>query len=148
MLVLSLFTSCDFNKVTPVTITLDSGILNKSAENVESTKNQKVILPSGNTIWDTDEYTFSGWSDEKGGESSYKAGAKYSSSSNVTLYAVWTVNPKITYSANGGTGDDIIEYQKSGGKLVIRNCTFTKEGYSFANWTVRGGQNLSRVQSS
>lgn len=145
---MSVFTSCDLNKVTPVTITLDSGILDKSAETVESTKNKKIILPSGNTLWDTDEYTFSGWTTTKDGKASYKAGANYSSSSDVTLYAVWTVNPKITYQANEGIGDDIIEYKKSGDKVVIRSCTFIKEGYSFAHWATPGGQNLSRVQSS
>lgn len=116
-----------------VTITLSNST--GSPVEINSVQGQKVVLPSGDDLWKTKEYSFSGWSTSSGGTATYKAGETYTASKSTTLYAVWTANPKITYKANGGTGDDIIEYHKSGEKVTIKNTGFTKVGYSLSYWS-------------
>ncbi len=135
LFILSVFTSCDEPKQPQtITITLDSGVLEENVSTISTAENEEVTLPSGETIWKTDRYSFSGWATTKDGEVSYKAETSFSSSSDETLYAIWTENPKITYLANGGTGDAIIEYHKSGDKVKIKNSSFTKEGWDFVSW--------------
>ncbi len=90
LLILSIFTSCDEpNQPQAITITLDSGVLEEKATTISTVENKKVTLPSGETIWKTDKYSFSGWATTKDGEASYKAETSFSSSSDVTLFAVW-----------------------------------------------------------
>jgi len=134
LLLLSIFTSCDQNQAGAIAITLDSGALGKTAEVIDSVENQQIALPSGDAIWTTDEYSFSGWATARGGDVVYKAGAMFSSPSDVTLYAVWTENLKITYLPNGGTGESVTEYHKSGEKVRIKDSSFTRDGWGFKAW--------------
>ena len=90
LLILSLFTSCDEPKQPQaITITLDSGVLEEKATTISTVENKEVTLPSGETIWKTDKYSFSGWATTKDGEASYKAETSFSLSSDVTLFSVW-----------------------------------------------------------
>ena len=105
LFILSVFTSCDDKTLGTelVTITLHSGFSSEKAEIIETVKDKSIILPSGDSLWTTDSYSFTGWSLSKGGDVKYKAGDKYSSSSDVTLYAIWEADSTITYNSNGGT---------------------------------------------
>ncbi len=136
LIVLSFFTSCSEPKTEPknITITLDSGVLEKETKKIDSIENETITLPSGDSLWTTEKYVFSGWSKTKGGEVAYKAGDRYSSSSDVTLYAVWTAKAKITYLSNGGTGDAHTEYYKKGEKITLKSSLFSREGCYLYSW--------------
>ncbi len=136
LLILSVFLGCDEPKVEPkdITITLNSGVLELEEKTIETKESTEVTLPSGDTLWGTEKYSFLGWSKTKDGDVSYKAGDKYSSSSDATLYAVWMDNPSITYFPNGGTGGAVIEYHKSGEKAIINGSLFTRDGWGFSSW--------------
>lgn len=137
LFILSVFVGCDNNKqgTNLITVTLDSSVLGKKAETIDTVGDKSIILPSGENLWETEAYSFSGWSTSKEGAVAYKAGDKYSSSSNTTLYAVWTANPNITYNPNGGTGEAITEYYKNGSKVTVKNTSFTKDGYILSYWS-------------
>ncbi len=134
---MSLFVGCDNNNqgTNLVIVTLDSGVLGKEVETIDAFVDKSIILPSGENIWKTEAYSFSGWATTKDGEVAYKAGDKYSSSNNTLLYAVWTANPKITYNPNGATGDAITEYHKRGEEVTVRGTSFTKEDYTLSYWS-------------
>ncbi len=90
-LLLCVFTACDKPQAEPkvITITLNSGILELEDSTVEAKEGEKVTLPSGDVLWNSDEHTFSGWALTENGEVEYMAGDKYTPSSGVTLYARW-----------------------------------------------------------
>ncbi len=137
LFILSVFTSCDDKTLGTelVTITLHSGFSSEKAEIIETVKDKSIILPSGDSLWTTDSYSFTGWSLSKGGDVKYKAGDKYSSSSDVTLYAIWEADSTITYNSNGGTGGEVVEHYKKGNKVTLKNTSFTKEGYTLSYWS-------------
>ncbi len=80
-------------------------------------------------------YTFDGWHIDSalttwiGG-----AGASYTPSSDVTLYAKWTVaaSKTVTFDANGGSGS--MTSQVTNVATALTANTFTRSGYSFAGW--------------
>ena len=86
--------------------------------------------------------TFSGWATAAGGTVAYINSASYTmnSTSDVTLYAVWTANSyKVKFNANGGTGtmsDQSIAY---GASAALTANAFTRTGYTFAGWATSAG---------
>ena len=78
---------------------------------------------------------FVGWSKTSGGKAEYTDGQTVSSSSDLTLYAVWEQNVYVVrYDANGGSGtmaDTSVTY---GTNTALRLNTFTRSGYAFAGW--------------
>ncbi len=139
LLILGFFISCEFNPFWPttddITITLSSGIVAAADSIIETREGKEVNLPSGDTLWETKKYAFLGWAKTKNGDASYKAGAKFSSTADTILYAVWIENPKITYLPNGGKGEAVTEYHKSDEKVVIKKTSFTKEGCTLSYWS-------------
>ncbi len=85
-------------------------------------------------------YTFSGWHSDSGKTVSVgNAGASYSPTASLTLYAKWTSNPQaITYlpgvggSGTGPTSPATVLYDAS---FSTPANTFTKTGYTFAGWS-------------
>ncbi|MBQ9041230.1 MAG: InlB B-repeat-containing protein [Eggerthellaceae bacterium] len=87
----------------------------------ESLSGNTVTLPAGPTHsvagftfqgWTTDDYKTTAW-DSIPNESKWTAGADYSPTSNITLYAVW--NPpvyEVSYDANGGASAPDKQYKK------------------------------------
>ena len=61
------------------------------------------------------------------------------SSSNVTLYAKWTVNPyTITFNKNGGDGGSTRSQNINYGTSAnLTSNGYTKTGYTFANWNTQ-----------
>ncbi len=108
------------------------------------------VTVSGNTgTMIRSGYTFTGWNTAAGGGgASYEAGDQFTiGSSNVSLYAQWTVTPTYTvtyYAVNAESGTapvDSNNYLK-GATVTIPGNTggMTRTGYSFAGWnTVSGG---------
>ncbi|MBR3836130.1 MAG: InlB B-repeat-containing protein [Clostridia bacterium] len=92
-----------FGKVYTVTYNSNGGSSAPSSQ----TKDYGISLTLSSSIPTRTDYTFLGWSTSSSATSpTYSAGGTYSSESNATLYAVWKVNPKatytVTYNANGG----------------------------------------------
>jgi uncharacterized repeat protein (TIGR02543 family) len=85
--------------------------------------------------------TFAGWATSAGGAVAYANGASYTmGSSNVTLWAVWTINPyTITFNANGGSGTMSNQTIGCGSSANLTSNAFTRTGYNFAGWATTAG---------
>ena len=78
-------------------------------------------------------YMFEGWyTAANGGTKAGDAGASYTPSANITLYAQWGKPSTVTYDANGGTCDKATE-PYNGTALTLP--TPTRDGYWFAGWS-------------
>ncbi len=88
-------------------------------------------------------FSFGGWNTlANGSGTNYAAGASITSSSNVQLYAVWSVLPTftITYDDNGATaGSAAISAQSISAATVLDNNSgaMSKTGYVFAGWNTQ-----------
>ena len=84
-------------------------------------------------------YTFAGWSKTSGGEIVYKDKETVKNiltSGSITLYASWTANTyTVSYNANGGSGAMEKTTCTYDTNCTIKANSFTKTGYTFANWT-------------
>jgi uncharacterized repeat protein (TIGR02543 family) len=89
-------------------------------------------------------YTFAGWHSDAGKTVSVgNAGASYSPTASLTLYAKWTeITYTITYNANSATGSPeraTDTYTYTGGAVTLATIgTMTKTGYRFDGWQVTG----------
>ncbi|MBO4728429.1 MAG: InlB B-repeat-containing protein [Spirochaetaceae bacterium] len=82
-------------------------------------------------------YTFSGWATSTNGAAVYANGASYTmnSTSDVTLYAVWTINTyKVVFNANGGSGSMNQQNFTYGTAQALTANAFTKTGWKFVGW--------------
>ena len=88
-------------------------------------------------------YTFAGWNTAMDGSGTpYTSGATFAMpTSNMTLYAMWTINSyNVSYDANGGNGDipaASTSYNYGTTVTVLGNTgttPLTKSGYTFAGW--------------
>ncbi len=80
-------------------------------------------------------YTFAGWNTAANGSgTSYTAGQTFAmGSSNVTLYAKWTINQyTITFNSNGGSL--VTAITQDYGTTVSEPTAPTRTGYTFAGW--------------
>ena len=80
-------------------------------------------------------YVFTGWNTNANGSgTSYAAGSSLTLNSNVTLYAVWTVNTfTVSYNYDGGTGGVSSETYTIGDPALTLP-TPNRTGYTFDNW--------------
>ncbi|TDF95444.1 InlB B-repeat-containing protein [Paenibacillus piri] len=100
-------------------------------------------------------YTFAGWNTRVDGKgSSYAAGATFPiGTANVTLYAMWTSNPALTYTvtyngndaATGNVPIDSHAYETGTTVTVLDNTgNLAKPGYTFAGWNTQSdGKGIS-----
>jgi uncharacterized repeat protein (TIGR02543 family)/LPXTG-motif cell wall-anchored protein len=84
-------------------------------------------------------YTFAGWNTAANGSgTAYSAGVTFAmGSSNVTLYAQWTLNRyTVTYDAGSGSGapTDSNTYEQGATVTVSGKGDMTCTGYTFAGW--------------
>lgn len=104
---------------------------------LSSTKPTRASVDSGDGVLTT--YTFKGWATSANTSTvSYAAGAKYTSNTSVTLYAVWSTATTITeydvtYNTNGGSNVSS-QVKKKGVALTLRSTVPTKSGYTFSGW--------------
>ncbi|WP_138754460.1 InlB B-repeat-containing protein [Paenibacillus sinopodophylli] len=100
-----------------------------------------VTVPGAGGLVKTN-YMFAGWNTTADGDGTpYSPGGTYSITSNVTLYAQWTVNPTytVTYNDNGSTGGtvptDSNSYEQNATVTVLANTgSLVKTGNTFAGW--------------
>ena len=113
------------------------------AQYTSSTSNKSITLPSAPT---KSGYAFKGWYDAaSGGNKIGNAGASYTPTKAITLYAQWTATGySITYTLNGGTvSGNPTSYTADTATFTLKNPT--KNGYDFAGWT---GSNGTTPQTS
>ncbi|MBP5681071.1 MAG: InlB B-repeat-containing protein, partial [Bacteroidales bacterium] len=67
--------------------------------------------------------------------STYTAGATYSGTGDVTLYAQWEKVYTIAYDANGGTGAPDAQTKIEGEDLTLATAEPTRLGYIFKGWS-------------
>ena len=82
-------------------------------------------------------YIFKGWSTRSTALSAdYQPGDRYSSNSNLTLYAVWEqIKYYVYYNANGGSGAPFEQWKYYDSTLVLRSGTPIRVGYTFKGWS-------------
>lgn len=81
-------------------------------------------------------YDFLGWSTTAGGKAEYQPGDTYTGRSNITLYAVWSVQYyTITFNANGGSNaPTAIKKAKTVASVVIPTTKPIRSGFIFRGW--------------
>jgi uncharacterized repeat protein (TIGR02543 family) len=80
-------------------------------------------------------YVFDGWYSDAGLTTLVgAAGASYSPSADITLYAKWSTAPNqtVVFDANGGSGSMTSQVANVATNLMAN--TFTRSGYTFAGW--------------
>ena len=84
-------------------------------------------------------YTFTDWNTRADGSgTAYGDGASVSPSSNVTLYAQWTINTySFSFDANGGTGSMSGGSAAYGESIQLPGNAFTRPKYTFTGWNTR-----------
>lgn len=88
------------------------------------------------------KFSFAGWNTESDGSgTSYSGGASFAVTSNIILYAKWTLGKtyEITYNGNSNTGGtvpiDPNAYEAGNTATVMNNTgNLTREGYVFTGW--------------
>lgn len=69
----------------------------------------------------------------------------------VKFTATYEATLTLTYDANGGTGDAVSggnpEAHNAGDKFSLKNCTATKDGYTFDGWDTQAGGTGTRYQA-
>ena len=98
------------------------------------------LMSPGKLVADDGEY-FLGWSD---GAATYQPRDKYQIKSNhaneqnvITLTAQWGARPAgttLTYKANGGTGEDMVENLANNATVTTIANPFSRVGYTFKGW--------------
>jgi uncharacterized repeat protein (TIGR02543 family) len=80
-------------------------------------------------------YTFNGWyTASSGGSFIGNAGSSYSPTSNITIYAQWSViQYTVTWNANGGSVSPSSNTVNAGGSVTAP--TPTRSGFNFVRWT-------------
>jgi len=100
-------------------------------------------LPSGTPLSKTG-YTFGGWNTKADGTgTNTAAGASYTVTASVTLYAKWDAAVSaaytITFNANGGTGTvpAAITVNASSSAALPSGDSLSKTGYTFGGWNTK-----------
>ena len=92
-------------------------------------------LMSPDKLVSSDGQYFLGWTD---GKNTYQPRDKYQIKGDVTFTGVWGARPAgttLTYKANGGTGEDVVENLANNATVTTRpGTTFSRDGYTFKGW--------------
>lgn len=112
-------------------VSFDSQGGSSAAASLRARSDGTVVLP---TATKTDS-TFLGWySAASGGTLIGAAGATYTPSSNVTLYARWQTTYTVTYNANGGSVSPTSASYQVGVSNALALPTPTRASYVFGGW--------------
>jgi len=99
-----------------------------------------ITLPGGTGLHKTN-YTFGGWNTNASGKgTNYAAGASYTPTGSVTLYAKWGYS--VTFDLNGGDGTGPArQIVLDGSEIMLPDGgRFYRTGYTFGGWsTIRAG---------
>ena len=131
-----------------VTVTYDRGLATAGAPS-KTTESYTIDTAGGLTLatqntMDLAGHTFGGWTTVNGDAITAKTDG-YNPTTSVTLYALWTpVNYTASYlttGADSGSAPTDGTNYNIGQKVTVRGNTgpMVKAGYTFAGWTVQGG---------
>ena len=113
----------------PSVVTFDANGGTCSVSSLSNTDGNPITLPAASN----GDYTFDGWFDEaEGGTLIGDADSSYTPYYDITLYAHWSNNPKVTFDANGGTCSATSATYD--GTTPVTLPSATRDGYSFAGW--------------
>ena len=85
-------------------------------------------------------FAFKGWATAKDATVvEYKDGEVISPTANMDLYAVWGKLWTVAFESNGGDGQMENQVFVDGVPTAISACSFTKDGYGFAGWSLTLG---------
>jgi len=100
------------------------------------TSNYNTSITVSATVPTRSGYTFGGWNTAANGSgTSAASSASYTVTSNVTLYAQWTINSyTVSYDANGGSGAPTSSSVNFGSTVTISSTRPVRTGYSFSGW--------------
>ena len=136
---LTLFTACDNSPVAVYTITYDAnGSTSGTAPGASSAVKGKSVLLRNEGTLKKEGYGFTGWTTAADGSGDrYTAGEEITPSSDMTLYASWS----LSYNSvvfNPKNGEDLcIENVRLGDKVPVPQ-TPVKDGCEFLGWTLDG----------
>ena len=87
-----------------------------------------------------DGYSFTNWNTAADGSgTTYTDQQNIHPSSDMTLYAQWSLNAStyyaVRFNANGGEGTMFDQAIEAGASANLTACTFTREGYNFTGWS-------------
>jgi uncharacterized repeat protein (TIGR02543 family) len=121
-----------------VTFNANGGTGSPSVASVSGNYNTSVTLATVGTLARTG-YTFAGWNTATNGSGTdYSAGASYTVTASVTLYAKWTINSyTVTFNANGGTGSPSVASVSGNYNTSVTLATvgtLARSGYIFTGW--------------
>ena len=108
-----------------------SGVPNSSAKAFNSTVTTTSTVPT------RVGYTFISWNTSADGTGSPRpaAGTFTMPASNVTLYAIWSLNAyTLYYNMNGGVGSISPQPARYGNSVTVSNTAPTRTGFTFAGW--------------
>ena len=92
-------------------------------------------------------YTFQGWSTSNDSSVEYQPGQNYGGNSNLTLYAVWSVNTwTVSYNSNGGSGSPGNQTKVYGQTLTLSSTRPTRNLYNFMGWGTSSGSTTPSYQ--
>ena len=117
------------------TVTFDGNTSNGGSTAAQTTNIATALTSNGFT---KSGYTFSGWNTVAGGGGvSYANGGTYSFTSDLTLFAQWTLIPPVSHTVTFfGNGFDAgtTAPQTSNASTALTLNGFTHTGYTFAGW--------------
>ena len=93
-------------------------------------------------------YTFNGWyTAASGGTKKGGAGASYTPTANITLYAQWTIiTYSIKYNANGGSGAPSTQTKTYGQALTMSSTIPTRSKCKFLGWATSSSATTASKQ--
>ena len=108
----------------------------KAPQTVQIHQGERVFLSEQKPV--RENYTFKGWSENAEGEAEYFPGGEFTmGDTTVTLYAVWSKNPALSYDANGGEfySEVIVTYPEIGQTVTFTSVVPHRKGYDFTGWS-------------
>jgi uncharacterized repeat protein (TIGR02543 family) len=115
--------------------------------NITTNAGSAITLPSGSGL-SRSGYTFGGWNTNSSGTgTNYNAGASYTPTGSITLYAKWdsaTANTyTVSFSANGGTGTTPSNITTNAGSAITlpSGSGLSRTGYTFGGWNTNASGN-------
>ena len=94
-----------------------------------------ITLPSGDGI-SRPGHTFAGWNTNAAGTGlNFPAGATFTPTGNITLYARWVAAFTVSFNANGGTGVVPAQAVGQGSSMILPSGDgLLRPGYAFVGW--------------
>ena len=115
------------------TVTFDANGGSGTVSTQSVTPGESITLPDGSGL-SRDGYAFGGWTTDASGGTTYSAGASYTPTGNVTMYAKW--NYVVTFSANNGSGTPSAAQTVTPGSSITLPSSggLSRNGYVFYGW--------------